>query len=150
MALNAVRGHIQNSHIWSFGSHKKHLHYQSQSCHLQIVWNNFLNFWKVKRKNEGNFLGKQNFSITNAFIIIVQEALKTWRWRLLKNLKTPFFSRYSKFLLIGNWYWSKTSPKFFSKKKFQQLRSLELSKIWAEMGRCGQADWATAKIFSSN
>ena len=47
---------------------------------------------------------------------IGQEALKTWRWRLLKNLKTPFFSRYSKFLLIGNWYWSKTSPKFFSKK----------------------------------
>ena len=45
-----------------------------------------------------------------------QEALKTWRWRLLKNLKTLFFSRYSKFLLIGNWYWSKTSPKFFSKK----------------------------------
>ena len=45
-----------------------------------------------------------------------QEALKTWRYRLLKNLKTPFFSRYSKFLLIGNWYWSKTSPNFFSKK----------------------------------
>ena len=46
----------------------------------------------------------------------IQEALKTWRWRLLKNLKTPFFSRYSKFLLIGNWYWSKTSPKFFLQK----------------------------------
>ena len=46
-----------------------------------------------------------------------QEAVKTWRWRLLKNLETPFFSRYSKFLLISNWYWSKTSPKSFSKKK---------------------------------
>ena len=40
--------------------------------------------------------------------------------------------------------------KIFFEKKFQQLLSLELSKIWAEMGRCGQADWATAKIFSSN
>ena len=67
-----------------------------------------------------------------------QEALKTWRYRLLKNLKTPFLSRYSKFLLIGNWYWYKHSPKFFSKKKFQQLRSLELSKIWTETGRWGR------------
>ena len=30
--------------------------------------------------------------------------------------------------------------KIFFEKKFQQIRSLELSKIWAEMGRCGQAD----------
>ena len=30
--------------------------------------------------------------------------------------------------------------KIFFEKKFQQIRSLELSKIWAEMGRCGQAN----------
>ena len=57
-----------------------------------------------------------------------------------KNLKTPFFSRYSKFLLVGNWYRSRTEPKFFSKKKFQQIRSLEPFKVLAEMGRGGQAD----------
>ena len=33
-----------------------------------------------------------------------------------KNCKTPFFSRYSKFLSMGNWYRSRTSPKFFLKK----------------------------------
>ena len=30
-----------------------------------------------------------------------------------KNFKTPFFSRYSKFLPWGSWYRSKTSPKNF-------------------------------------
>ena len=40
--------------------------------------------------------------------------------------------------------------KNFFEKKFQQLRLLELSKFWAEMGCCGQADLATAKFFSSN
>ena len=39
-----------------------------------------------------------------------------WTSKLLKNLKTPFFSRYSKFLPMGNWNRSRTSPKFFSKK----------------------------------
>ena len=41
------------------------------------------------------------------------EALKTWRYRLFKNLKTPFFSRYSKFLSMGDWNWSKNAPVFF-------------------------------------
>ena len=30
-----------------------------------------------------------------------------------KNFKTPFFSRYSKFLSWGSWYRSRTSPKNF-------------------------------------
>ena len=30
-----------------------------------------------------------------------------------KNCKTPFFSRYSNFLLIGDWNWSKNYPVFF-------------------------------------
>ena len=33
-----------------------------------------------------------------------------------KNSKTPFFSRYFKFLPVGNSNGSKTSPKFFSRK----------------------------------
>ena len=33
----------------------------------------------------------------------------------LKNLKTPFLSRYQKFLSWGNLNGSKTTPKFFSK-----------------------------------
>ena len=36
--------------------------------------NTFLNFCKIQRKNEGNFLGKQNFSITHTFIINVQHS----------------------------------------------------------------------------
>ena len=31
-----------------------------------------------------------------------------------KNFKTPFFSRYQKFLSWGNSNWSRTTPKFFS------------------------------------
>ena len=30
-----------------------------------------------------------------------------------KNCKTPFFSRYSNFLLMGDWNWSKNYPVFF-------------------------------------
>ena len=30
-----------------------------------------------------------------------------------KNSKTPFFSRFSKFLLMGHWNWSKNAPVFF-------------------------------------
>ena len=30
-----------------------------------------------------------------------------------KNLKTPFFSRFSKSLLISHWNWSKNAPVFF-------------------------------------
>ena len=33
-----------------------------------------------------------------------------------KNLKTPFFCRYSKFLLTIDWKWSKTYPVFFVSK----------------------------------
>ena len=39
-------------------------------------------------------------------------------------------------------------PDFFQK-KFQQIQSLEPSKILAQMGRCWQADGATAKILLS-
>ena len=30
-----------------------------------------------------------------------------------KNWKTPFFKRYSNFLLMGDWNWSKKYPVFF-------------------------------------
>ena len=76
---------------------------------------------------------------------IIQEALKTWRYRLLKNLKTPFFfSRYSKFLLIGNWYWSKTSPKFFSKK----IPTITVARAVQNLGRNGplRAGWLSNKM----
>ena len=33
-----------------------------------------------------------------------------------KNFKTPFFSRYSKFLLMSDWKWFKTYPVFFFSK----------------------------------
>ena len=58
---------------------------------------------------------------------LTQEALKTWRYRLLKNLKTPFFSRYSKFFLVGDWKWSKTYPVFLTistKTVFKGVQSL--------------------------
>ena len=63
--------------------------------------------------------------------VIMQEALKTWRWRLLKNLKTPF--------LIGNRYWSKTSPKFFSKK----IPTITVARAVQNLGRNGpfRAGW---------
>ena len=42
--------------------------------------NTFLNFYKIQRKNKGNFWGKQNFSITHTFIINVQIQLTQWNW----------------------------------------------------------------------
>ena len=42
--------------------------------------NTFLNFCKIQRKNEENFWGKQNFSITHTFIINVQIQLTQWNW----------------------------------------------------------------------
>ena len=37
-----------------------------------------------------------------------------------KNYKTPFFSRYSNFLLMGDWNWSKNDPVFFFLKSFNK------------------------------
>ena len=39
-----------------------------------------------------------------------------------KNFKTPFFWRYLKFLPLGNWYWSRTSPKKFFWKYLKKYR----------------------------
>ena len=36
-----------------------------------------------------------------------------------KNFKTPFFGRYFKFLPVSDLNWSKTSPKFFFPKNFE-------------------------------
>ena len=48
-----------------------------------------------------------------------------------KNFKTPFFSRYQKFLSWGNSNGSKTKPKFFSKFFLQQICLLEVCKVFA-------------------
>ena len=57
-----------------------------------------------------------------------------------KNCKTPFFSKNLKFLQMGNWNWSKTTPVFFLFRISQQIQSLEALKVLAKMGRGGQAD----------
>ena len=53
-----------------------------------------------------------------------------WTGKLLKNLKTPFFSRYSKFLPMANWYRSRTSPKFFLKKNSNKCGRKSCPKFW--------------------
>ena len=45
-----------------------------------------------------------------------------------KNLKTPFFSRYSNFLLIEDWKWSKTYPVFL-------FMSLLTQKFWPSLNQ---------------
>ena len=62
-----------------------------------------------------------------------------WTHKLLKNLKTPFF------LDIQNSFQWVTGidlkpNQIFFKKKLQQIRSLEPSKVLAEMGRGRQAN----------
>ena len=48
-----------------------------------------------------------------------------------KNLKTPFFGEYFKFLLLGNSNGSKTNTKKFFLKKSQKTQPLEAFKIFA-------------------
>ena len=66
-----------------------------------------------------------------------------------KNSKKPFFSRFSKSLLISHWNWSKDAPVFLLFQKSQQMWSLELFKVLADISCGWQPDWATAKIFLS-
>ena len=65
-----------------------------------------------------------------------------------KNFKTPFFWRYLKFLPLGNWYWSRTSPKNFFWKYLKKYRCYALAKFWHKKGRGRHISCATTKIFS--
>ena len=47
-----------------------------------------------------------------------------------KNCKTPFFSRYSNFLLMGDWNWSKRYPVFFFLKNLNKYGRLRGSNFW--------------------
>ena len=66
---------------------------------------------------------------------------KIWKRRFFQDILNSFWLATD----IG----IKTNQNDF-RKKFQQLRSLELYKFWAEMSLCGQADGAMAKILPSN
>ena len=63
----------------------------------------------------------------------------SWIVKLLKNLKTPFFSRYSKFLQWATGRGVEPNQIFFQK-KFQQMRLLEPFKVLAKKGHGWQAD----------
>ena len=67
--------------------------------------------WTVNR-----FRGPINVLLCEAKLsYIYSRTTGSGRKSRLKNFKTPFFSRYHKFLPWGNSNMSKTSPKFFSK-----------------------------------
>ena len=55
-----------------------------------------------------------------------------------KNCKTPFFSRYSKFLSMGNWYRSRTSPKNFLKKNSNKYSRQNRPKFWPKWAVAGR------------
>ena len=57
-----------------------------------------------------------------------------------EKFENAIFSRYSKFLLMCDWKWSKAYPVFFLFKISQQIQSLEAFKVWAEIGCSWQAD----------
>ena len=68
-------------------------------------------------KNVGGAKGCLLSKITKVGGAIAQEPLKLpGRMTRSKNFKTPFFSRYLKFLSWGSRYGSRTSPKIFLKK----------------------------------
>ena len=70
-----------------------------------------------------------------------------WTGKLLKNLKTPFFSRYSKFLPMANWYRSRTSPKFFSKKNSNKCGRKSRPKFWPKWAVAGRLVEQGQKFF---
>ena len=67
--------------------------------------------------------------------------------KAFENFENPFFSRYSKFLLIGNWYWSKTSPKFFSKKNSNKCGRKSRPKFWPKWAVAGRLVEQGQKFF---
>ena len=99
--------------------------------------------------------------VTPKVVILGMDFVIIWTRKLLKNLKMPFFSKYSKFLSIGNLNWSRTLPKFFSKKNSKKHKSCrKFWPKWAVAGRLiengknyfvnlAQALGATAENFSS-
>ena len=70
-----------------------------------------------------------------------------WTGKLLKNLKTPFFSWYSKFLPMANWYRSRTSPKFFSKKNSNKCSRKSRPKFWRKWAVAGRLVEQGQKFF---
>ena len=111
---------------------------------FHLLHSSFL-FWGVVFSATSQWLVPQNtvffhhvlynkyiFEIFLKFWVYARTA-PVWTHRLLENLKTLFFSRYSKFLMIGNWYWSKTSPKFFSKK----IPTITVARAVQNLGRNG-------------
>ena len=73
------RPHSKFTHL-IVGSHKSSGSSSSVFSAQRLDSNTFFNFCKIQRKNEGNFWGKQNFSITHTFIINVQIQLTQWNW----------------------------------------------------------------------
>ena len=73
------RPHLKFTHL-IIGSHKSSGSSSLVFSAQRLDSNTFLNFCKIQRKNEGNFWGKQNFSITHTFIINVQIQLTQWNW----------------------------------------------------------------------
>ena len=65
-----------------------------------------------------------------------------------KNFKTPFFSRYPKFLSWGDSNRSKTTPKFYSF-FFNKYGCQRSSKFLHTRGHYWPTDWAMTKIFMS-
>ena len=96
----------------------KYLQYPMILLHLHWLFHNFLipqNRETVTKKMTLAFWAVEHF-----VVIFHQICIKSWttgsgRLACPKNFKTPFFSRYQKFLSWGNSNGSRTTPNFFSK-----------------------------------
>ena len=83
----------------------------------------------------------------NPNVPLTVDVVIRWTGKLLKNLKTPFFSRYSKFLPMANWYRSRTSPKFFSKKNSNKCGRKSRPKFWTKWAVAGRLVEQGQKFF---
>ena len=63
-------------------------------------------------------------------IYLAVNIVMRWTGKCSKNFKTPFFSRYSNFLSMSDWKWSKTTPVFFVSKYLKNYGRQRPSKFW--------------------
>ena len=99
---------------------------------------------KKGKKNKGD--GKKQNKLFN--LVCIDKNCSSMDSQAFEKFENAiFFLRYSKFLPRGNWYRSRTSPKFFSKKNFNKCGRKSRPKFWPKWAVAGRLVEQGQKIF---